>query len=378
MPGVAFIRERNRNDGTPYFSVTYRVGGRGSRQSSTSFRDERQAKKFSALVDAFGPEKALEKAGIADTPQRTMSALTVSEYLTQHIANLSGVERRTITDYKRYVQNDIGPAFGVLPLTKLARADVSGWVNTMSSAGAASGTMDNKHGFLSGALKQAVKDGHLVANPCDGVRVPRTEEREMVFLTKDEFQILKAGFSEHYQPLVEFLVASGCRFSEAAALRPSDVNREAGTVRIARSWKRDGTHYQLGPPKTPKSNRTINLPKTVLDQLDYSGEWLFTTTKGGPVRLTTWRTNVWYKSRARAQAMDSQNPDRPALMKSPRVHDLRHSCASWMLQAQPPVPLLTIQAHLGHESITTTADRYGHLDRSSHVVASDAIAKMLL
>ena len=43
MPGVAFIRERKRKDGTPYFPVTYRVGGRGSRQSSTSFLDKTPA-----------------------------------------------------------------------------------------------------------------------------------------------------------------------------------------------------------------------------------------------------------------------------------------------------------------------------------------------
>ncbi|BBX48670.1 hypothetical protein GCM10009641_02840 [Mycobacterium cookii] len=33
MRGVAFIRERTHKDGTPYFLVTYRVGGRGSRSN---------------------------------------------------------------------------------------------------------------------------------------------------------------------------------------------------------------------------------------------------------------------------------------------------------------------------------------------------------
>jgi len=248
-------------------------------------------------------------------------------------------------------------------------------VNAMQEAGAKTGTMQNKHGFLSGALKQAVEDGHLPANPCDGVKLPRTEERQTVFLTRDEFQILKATFSEHYRPLVEFLVASGCRFNEAVALKPSDVDREACTVRIARAWKQDGTRYQLGPPKTKKSNRTINVPKSVLDQLDYTHEWLFTTTKGEPIRLSTWRTNVWNKSRARAQASDANNPDKSVLAKSPTPHDMRHTCASWMIQAGVPLPV--IQAHLGHEAITTTVDRYGHLDRSSHAIAADAIGSML-
>lgn len=62
-------------------------------------------------------------------------------------------------------------------------------------------------------------------------------------------------------------------------------------------------------------------------------------------------------------------------MKMPRPHDLRHTCASWMIQAGVPLPV--IQQHLGHESITTTVDRYGHLDRSSGVAAASAIGEMM-
>jgi integrase len=366
MPGVAFIRERERKDGTPYFSVTYRLGGRGSRQSSTSFSDRKQADKFCSLVDAFGPELALQKAGIVDTP-RAMSTLTVEEFLDGHIAGLSGVEKKTVDEYKRYTSRDIGPTLGAIPLSKLTRDDVAGWVNAMFESGAAGGTIENKHGFLSGALKRAVEQGNLAGNPCQGVRLPRTESPEMVFLTGDDFRTLKAAFSDHYKPLVEFLVSSGCRASEALALRPSDVDRAGSTVRITRAWKRTGSGYELGAPKTRKSIRTINVPKSVLDQLDYSHEWLFVTTDGGPVRLYSWRANVWYKTLRKAQAN--------GLEKSPRLHDLRHTCASWLIQSGVPLPV--IQAHLGHESIKTTVDRYGHLDRSSHAAAADAIAKIL-
>ncbi len=41
------------------------------------------------------------------------------------------------------------------------------------------------------------------------------------------------------------------------------------------------------------------------------------------------------------------------------MHDLRHSHASWLIAAKVPLP--AIQGRLGHESITTTVDRYGHL-----------------
>lgn len=370
---MASVRDRKRKDGTVYYAVLFRHDGK---QTSLSFDDATQAEKFRSLVDALGPVRAMELAGIADT-KRAMSTLTVTEWLDRHIGSLSGVERKTITDYKRYTESDIGPALGAIPLSKLTREEVAAWVNAMRDAGAAGGTIQNKHGFLSGALKRAVEDGHLAANPCQGIRLPRTEEKERVFLTRDEFRILKAAFSEHYQPLVEFLVASGCRASEALALKPSDVDRDKGTVRIARAWKRGGPEgYYIGPPKSKKSNRTINVPRSVLDQLDYSGEWLFTGTNGKPVRLYSWRSNVWYKSLAKARAKDANDPNKPVLLKKPCIHDLRHTCASWMIQAGVPLPV--VQAHLGHESIKTTVDRYGHLDRSNHEAAADAIAKMLV
>jgi hypothetical protein len=48
-------------------------------------------------------------------------------------------------------------------------------------------------------------------------------------------------------------------------------------VRITRAWKRtyDGGGFELGPPKTKKSVRIINVPRAVLDKLDYSIEWIF-------------------------------------------------------------------------------------------------------
>ncbi len=117
------------------------------------------------------------------------------------------------------------------------------------------------------------------------------------------------------------------------------------------------------------------MPTSVLDPLDYSHEWLFTTTGGGPVRLYSWRSNVWYQSLTKAQTKDPKNPDRQLLEKTPRIHDLRHSCASWLLGAG--VPLITVSAHLGHEDAAITAKVYGHLDRTAGQAAAAAMDRLL-
>src|SRR3954451_16008248 len=123
-------------------------------------------------------------------------------------------------------------------------------MRTMTDKGVSGKTIANKHGFLSSALNAAVRAGRILTNPAAGQRLPVSERAAMVCLTHDEFAKLLGAVTEPWRPLVEFLVASGCRWGEATALRPSDVDREAGTVRITRAWKRtyDRGGYELGPP----------------------------------------------------------------------------------------------------------------------------------
>lgn len=368
---MASIRTRPRADGSTAYAVLYQVDGT---QTSVTFDDERAAQDFRAAINTLGAERAMRAWEIAPTPvvAKRISGPTVAKWVDQHVAALSGVALSTIYDYRAYLRNDITPTLGDMPLELLTPADVAAWVERMAKAGSSGKTIQNKHGFLASALNAAVAAGVIPSNPAAGTRLPRTERADMVFLTREEFQQLRTGFTDRWLPLLDFMVASGARFGEIAALRPSDVDRVRGTVHIGRAWKRtyiSGVGYQLGPPKTRKSVRTISVAASILDVLDYSREYLFTNSRGGPLRAPGWRNNVWYPSVARASEGDD------GLKKAPRIHDMRHTCASWMIAAG--VPLAVIQAHLGHESITTTVDRYGHLDRKDADAAAAAMAAAL-
>jgi integrase len=360
---MASIRSRKRSDGTTAHSVLYVHAGQ---QTSVTFDTEHAATEFRDSINLLGSDRAMAAFGVTPTVRAAarISGLTVADWVAKYIATRSGVAKSTLYDYEMYLRNDIAPTIGAIPLELLTHADVAGWVQSMK--GAAGKTIANKHGLLSAALNAAVRAELIPSNPAAGTRLPRTERPDMVFLTRPEFTCLLTGFTDRWVPLIEFLALSGARFGEVSALKPSDVDREAGTVRIARARKRTyikGAMYEVGPTKTKRSERTINLTQTVLDKLDYSGEWLFTNTRGGPLQLSGWRTNVWYKSVARAQDL--------GLKKKPRVHDLRHTCASWMIARGVPLPV--IQLHLGHESISTTVNLYGHLDRSQAAAAAELI-----
>lgn len=364
------IRLRTRKDGSPYWQVRFRENGH---DCSVSWNDPIDAQNFDKLIRQVGPARAREVTRIIAAPSREMSLRT---FLEKHNDGLAGLEPGTIARYRAYVRRDIGPALGDIPLTVLSRDDIAGWIQDLTRSGASGKTIKNKRDYLAGALRAAVIQGLITRNPCEDVKAPRWDRADKVFLEHDEFDILLAAVPEYWQPLVEFLVASGCRWSEATALNPNAVDRQAGTVRITKAWKTGAGGYVLGVPKTKRSVRTINVPTSTLDKLDYSGEWLFTNSgrdnrrnanPGGPVRNTTFNPKVWQPAVARAQ--------KNGLTKSPRLHDLRHTCASWLIQAGRPLP--AIQAHLGHESIQTTVDVYGSLDRTAGRDNADIIAAIL-
>ncbi|MEU1276511.1 tyrosine-type recombinase/integrase, partial [Streptomyces sp. NPDC005799] len=82
-------------------------------------------------------------------------------------------------------------------------------------------------------------------------------------------------------------------------------------------------------------------------------DFVFRAAMGGPWRHANFYNRKWKPAVAAAIAA--------GLPKEPRIHDLRHTHVAWLIAKKIPLP--AIQARLGHESIQTTVDRYGHLVR---------------
>ncbi|KLO25866.1 integrase [Mycolicibacter heraklionensis] len=376
---MASIRSDNRRDGTTAHRVYFRHSGQ---QTCITFEDPDAAEVFKTAVDQLGADRALALHRIERNPRGAATAttgpeMTVAQWVRHHIDHLTGVEQYTLDVYNRYLRNDIEPILGTVPLATLTEEDISAWVKWMATTPSSKTgrvvtpkTLRNKYGFLSGALGAAVGK-HIGANPAAGRRLPRTtgtatavdddDDGDMRMLTRDEFDQLLAATTEPWRPLMEFLVYSGCRWGEAVALKPRHVDRKAGVVRIRQAWKKSSKGYQIGSTKTKRSRRDINVSSDVLDQLDYSHEWLFVNREGGPVRYQGFRRRVWDKAVGRAELVDPQ----------PTPHDLRHTCASWMIAEN--VPLTVVSRHLGHENIQITADLYTDVDRTSFAAAAAAI-----
>lgn len=353
---MASIRVSERATGTRY-QVLYRKKDAAGKpvQTSSSFTDPEAAAKFCTLVDKVGPDAAEATIGLGGNDT------TLAEYLDRHIDELTSAHEGTRTRYRGYT-NGLRNTIGALPIEALSTRAIQGWVRELQTAGAAGKTVHNKHGFLAGALNAAVREGVIPANPCDGVKLTASTRRaEPVFLTGDEVKGIASRIYQPHAPLVLWLASTGMRYSEATALTVGDINTTKRTARVNKAWKYiPKKPLELGPPKSRKSIRTVSLPATALEGINMDrprGALLFPGHAGKPLAPSTFRM-CWYR------AVDDMDP-------RPRVHDLRHTCASWMIAAGIPLP--TIQAHLGHESIQTTIGVYGHLDRSAGERAAAAI-----
>lgn len=362
---MASLRTRTRKDGTEYVQVLFKHNGK---QCSASFETPKEAAYFQALIGTVGAKRALELAEL----ERGQNTQTVAEWVKHHIEHLTGVQPATIVRYRSYLEHDIKPTLGDLPLDALSRDDCALWVQRMEASlpvgkktKTSGKTVKNKFAFLSGCLNAAVIERHIPANPCAGVRLPEWHRKEQVYLSKQEFAKLLNEVTPYWRPLVEFLAASGCRWAEATALKPSHINLANGTVRIRDAWKKaEGTGYVLGPPKTRRSVRTIDVPLSVLEKLDLTGEWVFTNRVGSPVNIQGFHRRVWGPAVRRAD-----------LGKKPRIHDMRHTCVGWAMAGGATLP--GIRDHLGHEDIRTTVNIYGHLDRASGQLIAATIADAL-
>jgi integrase len=348
-----------------HYKVRFRHGlnqaGTGLRETSETFPTKRAADEFAGWVNALGAQGALDRLYEAE---QQAAVPTLDRIAADHIELLTGIEDGTRLSYTRLWARTWSPLLGHIPANRLTRDDVARAVNDLGTRYSHK-SLENQRGLLSAVVQRAVEHGHLPKNHAKGIRLPRGQEgdrKEMRILTPAEFADVAARIPERHRPLVRFLAGTGCRWGEAVALQVGDVALPNVRIRRALKWSPDN-HRTIGATKTRRSNRTIVIPPELHDDLRHAcdgkarGDLVFTAPKGGAVLHRTFWSRVWL-------------PAVSHLEPRPRIHDLRHSHASWLL-AQG-VPIHIVQMRLGHESIKTTVDTYGSLLPDAQALASDA------
>lgn len=383
---MASIEKRTRGDGTVAHRVVWRDPDTKAKDSLT-FDDPTEADRAKKFLNANG-QRLSDAIRAMESIRKNVP--TIATIIEDYVEHLTGIEARTKKDYRSMARNHITPYLGAFPidvdnLDRLAKR----WVNDRWDDGEGMGgkTLRNVHAFLSAAIGSAVPK-HRPDNPFHKMKLPEYSPEEMVFLTKGEFSLLISKVPDYYKTVVRFLVSTGARWGEMVALTVGDVDLMAAipTVRITKAVKRGESGTYVGTTKTRRSRRTISLAPSLVAELatltlgKTSGATLFTGPLGGVLRENNFRDRVWKRAIAAANAERDDDglfiPLELRLNKQPRIHDLRHTHASWLISGGVDLP--TVQRRLGHESITTTVDRYGHLDPDQLQRASDAAEAALV
>ena len=202
----------------------------------------------------------------------------------------------------------------------------------------------------------------LHINPARDIKLPKSDRREMFFLENGAaYEQLREAMSEHFRPLLDFLVGTGARFGEAAGLLVRnvhlDVERPYIDIRMVLKWVRK--KWKLGRPKTKSSMRRVSLSRKLVAVLrpllegKSADDHVFTMVEGGPLHHGNF-TNRYFRPATKDASKGGKVHGRL------RIHDLRHTHAAWLLSMAGVQPHI-VQRRLGHSSITTTTDVYGHI-----------------
>jgi integrase len=210
-------------------------------------------------------------------------------------------------------------------------------------------------------MDRAVVGNRIPRSPCRDIDLPKLESVEMRFLSAAEINALAEAIDPRYRSLALTAGYTGLRFGELAALRPARVDLLRRRISVEETLNEVSGHLHLGPPKTKASRRAVSIPAFLADVLaaNMKGELVFTSPEDGALRRGLFNRRFYAPAVKRSVGAPC------------RFHDLRHSHAA-MLIAQGVHPRLLME-RLGHSSIRTTLDLYGHLLPGLDEAAADAL-----
>lgn len=322
-------------------------------------------------------------AGVVVTPERQ----TVEQFLTRWLEDVAKlrVKPATYAMYTSIAKKHLYPRLGRHLLAKLTPQQVQGWIAEQTQAGAAPKSVRIRHGVLLSALAQAVEWGLIARNPAASATLPKPSAKAMRALTPEELTAFLAAIRGHrYESLLLVTLALGLRRGEVLGLRWADVDLKGGTVQVRQQVKRttaDGGLHTAAL-KTEQSRRTLVMPEVaarafrtrkaqqIQERLLAGERWKDT----GLVFTTAFGTAIDPTNLSTAFARLLKAHDLPHR----RLHDLRHSCATFLLSQG--VPAQVVQKILGHANVSTTLGVYSHVlhgMEEAAAVAMDHVLKVI-
>lgn len=263
------------------------------------------------------------------------------------------LKERSIMTKRTLIETKIIPYFGEKSMNEITAVDIIKWQNMLMNQEYSPTYLRMIQNQLTALFNHAERFYDLRDNPCKKVdKMGRSNARELNFWTKDEYEVFIKGFGaedEMYRIIFQMLFWLGCRIGEVLALTASDIDLEKATISVTKTYYRRNKTDYITSPKTESSNRKITIPKFLKGEIK---EYLDRQYELAP-------EDRIFPITDRAVQKKMKQKTEEAKLKPIRVHDLRHSHIALLIEKglQP----LVIAQRVGHDSVNTTMNIYGHL-----------------
>ena len=347
---------KNEDNGTWYVMARY-VNRKGERKQKCKrgFATKKEAQEWERMFQ-------LQNASDLDMSFEAFTELYIRDVKTR-------LKENTWLTKEHIIRTKILPYFGKLRISEISTKEIITWQNELlayrdeKKKPYSQTYLKTLHNQLSAIFNHAVRYYELRSNPAAKVGNMGSEEhKEMLFWTKEEYK--KFSFEMMDKPVsfyaFEMLYWCGIREGELLALTAADFDFEKRTVSINKSYQRLNKQDVITTPKTPKSNRVIQMPQFLCDELQDYLKQLY----GVEPDSRMFPISKSYLHREMDRGCKQTG------VKRIRIHDLRHSHISLLIDMG--FTALAIAERVGHESIDITY-RYAHLFPTRQVEMADKL-----
>ncbi len=385
--------KRNNGEGSAFhdtkrnryiYRITYR--------DPVSFDKKRKAF-YSSKAVTEAKAKAREFMDNMNKMSPDKTVLTLKEFLERWIVSIeTTVKPKTLERYKCILGCNIYPyEIAQCDLDKLSVSLLQAHFNMLHEAGGKSRkglaprSVNATRRMLIGALETGVRDDIITKNAAYYTRPMKITPTEITVLTHDEAKKLIRCALQHSRnawAIITLGFGTGMRISEIFGLEWKNVDLENKTICVEKTvvTTRNGTLVQEST-KTKTSRRKILLPDNVCYMLKRFKLWQ----KVHDIRFGThYSASPWVLSnphgRPRSPSSFSghdfkQLLDAAGIDRKFRIHDMRHTHATWLLEAG--VNVKVVSERLGHSSIRITLDTYAHVLQTMQQEAVDTLNDIL-
>lgn len=289
--------------------------------------------------------------------QSNTSDILFSSLVTNYLEDMKHWLKPTTMENKRFIiEKMLLPYFGKQKICDIDTIKIRKWQNELISYRDEKGnpfsqtylkTVNNQ---LSALMNYAVSHYHLASNPCKSAgSMGKSKADEMNIWTQTEYEQFSNAINKSSMKLAfDILFYTGMRSGELLALTPSDI-LSTKKIDINKNYDKIKGQELFLKPKTSKSKRCISIPDFLYEDIQNYISKLYGIGKGD---------RIFYFQKT-ALEKEIKRISKKIGLKLIRVHDLRHSHASMLIELG--FTPLEIANRLGHESVKTTLDTYSHL-----------------